>query len=259
MPIKIVLQENEKHISEKGTKCNLQNRHSVATSTRLTIGGALKSIVRIDSTDIANQRILKFRHEYLRVLQTSMLSSHGQSSVEISQNKSGKKDSPPSSFEIDLPTFSASKSTKIIVPCSLPNVAGHWGVAALFARIDSSDLILILKLLLIERSVLIIGESTHIVTACACALLELLKPYKWAGNFMPLLPDNMLPFVSSPVPSIIGMSVDNPKHGIKIENDPNVIDAMAGGMSVINLSTNSVKFTKEAEIVEIIQGCPTPK
>ena len=259
MSATIVLQENKKHASKNGAKCNLQNRSRIQITRKMTIRGVLKNIVGIDSPDKADQTILKFRHEYLRVLQTSMLSSHDQSLVKTSQNKSGEKDNPPSSFEIDLPTISSSKFTKIIVPHLLPSVAGHWGVAALFAWIDSSDLLLVLKLLLIERSVLVIGESTHIVTSCACALLELLKPYKWAGNLMPLLPGNMLPFVSSPVPSIIGMSVDNPNHSLEIENDPDVIDAMAGGLSVINLSTNSVRFTKEADIVKIIQGCPSPK
>ena len=126
-------------------------------------------------------------------------------------------------------------------------------------RIDPNHLVFILKLLLIERSVLVLGESSHLVTACTCALVELLKPFKWASNFMPLLPSHMLDFVSSPVPFLIGMVVKNIDHSLKIEKDDRVCEAMAVGLSIINLTSQSVHLTTEADIVTMIQGCPFPK
>lgn len=205
------------------------------------------------------ERMVEFRHRYLQVLFEKMRLSPEQARANQSQNKPSKSNRKrPTTFDIELPTFS-DETYVFSTALPMPQVAAHWGVASLMTRIKSSDLILVLKLLLVERSVLIIGESPHLVTACACALLELLKPYVWASNFMPLLPGEMLDFVNSPVPFLIGMTVKDEKHSLEIENDERVVDARETGLTCINLSTNTVRLTNETEIVEIIQGCPTPK
>ena len=211
-----------------------------------------------DSGNNTDNKLLNFRHAYLQVLQEKMMLSPEQSRVQRPQSKTDKRRSRPAKFELVLPTFTLD-TYKFSTALPLPHVAGHWGVASLITRIKSKDLLLILKLLLVERSVLVIGESSHLVSSCACALLELLKPYDWASNFMPLLPCGMLDFVNSPVPFLIGMTVKNHKHGKEIENDERVVEAMRTGLSVVNLSSNAVRLTTETEIVEIIQGCPTPK
>lgn len=174
------------------------------------------------------------------------------------QSWSSKNHDYPAPFKITLPTFT-SANTEMEIPLPLPAVAAHWGVATLITRIDLTDLLLILQLLLVERSVLVIGDSSDLVTSCACAIMELLKPYEWASNFMPLLPSDMIDFVSSPVPFLIGMVADNYHQTRLIENDERVLEAMQDGLSVINLSTRSVSLTTEDNIVEILTGCPTPK
>lgn len=216
---------------------------------------AVLKFVGLDHKVAAEKKILEFRHKYLRALQTSPMRSCTQ--YELNSTSSERTKDTSQSLEFELPTFST-KSTKIIVPPSLPHVAIHWGVAALFARIKASELIHVLKLLLIERSVLVVGQSSDLVTACACAFLELLKPYEWASNFMPLLPTNMIGFVNSPVPFLIGMVVDSKQDTIDLENDGHVIQARAEGLTIVNLSTRTVRFTTEPEIVETIEGCPTP-
>jgi len=216
---------------------------------------AVLKFVGLDHKVAAEKKILEFRHKYLRALQTSPMRSCTQ--YELSSKSSERTKDTSQSLEFELPTFST-KTTKIIVPPSLPHVAIHWGVAALFARIKASELIHVLKLLLIERSVLVVGQSSDLVTACACAFLELLKPYEWASNFMPLLPTNMIGFVNSPVPFLIGMVVDSKQDTIDLENDGHVIQARAEGLTIVNLSTRTVRFTTEPEIVETIEGCPTP-
>ena len=47
-------------------------------------------------------------------------------------------------------------------------------------------LLVLLKILLLERSVLVIGSSYEEVSSCTCALLDLLKPYKWVSTFIPI-------------------------------------------------------------------------
>ncbi len=161
-------------------------------------------------------------------------------------------------FYINLPTHT-SKNERYCVPLPISHVAAHWGLSALFTRIKYDDLMICLKCLMIERSVLVLGESSDLVTSCACALVELLKPYTWASNFIPLLPSYMIDFVNSPVPFIIGMAIDNGDHGISIQSDCRVASAIADGLSVINLSNNSVLLTTQTGIVKLLKGCPTPK
>ena len=111
-------------------------------------------------------------------------------------------------FQLDMPI---GRFKKIELPLPLPQMSGQWGLSRLLLRIRTSDLIMLLKLLLMERSVLIIGLSSEEVTACCFALLELLDPYTWASAFMPILPIDMLDFVSSPVPFIAGVVVSVPE------------------------------------------------
>ncbi|EJK74322.1 hypothetical protein THAOC_04007, partial [Thalassiosira oceanica] len=145
-------------------------------------------------------------------------------------------------FVVDLTSMGFSK---ISVPLPLPEVSGQWGVSTLFLRIKDSGLIILLKLLLLERSVLVVGETSEEVTACTTALLELLDPYKWASAFMPLLPRDMLDFVSSPVPFIAGMIVENKQHLNSIIQDHGVKDAMLHGLSVVNLVSGKLIVTRE--------------
>jgi len=104
-----------------------------------------------------------------------------------------------------------------------------------------TDLIKVLKMLMLERSVLIIGNKPGEVSVCTCALLELLKPYKWASVFIPVLPGDALDFVDSPVPFVTGaIDEDN-----KIIFDSRVRQAMMSGLSVMNLITGEIHLTKE--------------
>jgi hypothetical protein len=134
---------------------------------------------------------------------------------------------------------------EISLPLPLPMISGEWGLATLFLRIKDSGVMILLKLLLLERSVLVVGSNTEEVTSCATALLEMLNPYKWASAFMPLLPREMLDFVSSPVPFIAGTIVENHKRLQEIIHDSGVREAMMNGLSIVNLVTGKLIVTRE--------------
>lgn len=184
----------------------------------------------------------EFRQEYLKALQKQMK----------------LPSSPGYVYQINLPTYTAATTKESITP-PLPSVSAHWGVVTLLTRINPDDLLLVLQLLLIERSVLIIGEGCHLVTTSACALITLIEPFKWASNFMPLLPSNMIDFVNTTVPFLAGMVVDDFDKCMAVENDDRVIEAIRNGLSVVNLCTGKVTFTSEQEIVQILKNCPSPK
>merc|ERR1712172_474871 len=85
----------------------------------------------------------------------------------------------------------------IQVNLPLPQIVSEWGVARLILRIKLPSITILLKLLLLERSVLVLGNSCEEVSSCAFALLELLKPFKWPSIFIPSLSEEMMGFTSA--------------------------------------------------------------
>ena len=85
----------------------------------------------------------------------------------------------------------------VSLPLPLPQLTSEWGVATLFLKMkEPYHLIILLKLLLIERSVLVVGIDNHEeVTFCTRALLELLKPFQWSNPYISLIPDGAIDFV----------------------------------------------------------------
>ena len=158
-------------------------------------------------------------------------------------------------FKADL---SLGSSSKILLPLPLPHISNEWGFASLLRCIKIPNLLLLLKLLLMERSVLFIGSRVEEVTTSVFAISELLHPYKWASVFIPLLPVSLIDIIESPVPFIAGMAVTNEVYLNKLEHDPIIINAMKGGLSVINLSSGSFTITEDPSIRSFIQKCYDP-
>lgn len=128
---------------------------------------------------------------------------------------------------------------KISLPLPLPDMIDEWGVAQLFLRFDSSILLIILNLLLLESSVLVIGTKAEEVSCCTSALLTLLKPFKWSSVFIPLIPNEFIDFVGSPVPFIAGIVPENKLNLKNILVDDRVSEAINDGMIVLNLDAGS--------------------
>jgi len=182
------------------------------------------------------------RQAVLSALQSKLSLTPLQRRISYPRNELAHINNPQRRYVMDLSIMGFSK---ISLPLPLPEVSGQWGLSTLFLRIKDSGLIILLKLLLLERSVLVVGETAEEVTACTTALLELLDPYKWASAFMPLLPRDMLDFVSSPVPFIAGMIVEGKQHLHSIIHDYGVKDAMLHGLSIVNLVSGKLIVTRE--------------
>ena len=86
------------------------------------------------------------------------------------------------------------------------------------------------------------------VTSATFAFLSLLKPYEWQSSFLPTLTEDMMDFISSPVPFIAGMIARNGKHLKEIKMDARVKEARVIGLSIIDLSSNYVHWTTEKEV-----------
>jgi hypothetical protein len=108
-----------------------------------------------------------------------------------------KKDNISKSFPIRKSTV------KIHLP--LPDVVLEYGVACLLRRLGGEEVVKILNVLMLERSILILGADQETVSICSSCIVDLLNPFKWQGTFIPVVPNTMVEFLSSPVPFVIGM------------------------------------------------------
>ena len=149
-------------------------------------------------------------------------------------------------LQLQLPIRSADA---IRLPLPLPHVAKEWGLTTLLLRIGGENLMRVLHLMMLERSVLIAGSKVEEVSSCACALMQLLSPFKWAGTFVPLLPNDMMDFLLSPVPFVVGMVVDS---FASVEDDPTLKEATDSGLSVIDLDSGEVAITKDDDVEAVL-------
>jgi hypothetical protein len=151
-------------------------------------------------------------------------------------------------FESFIPQIPGDQEP-IKLPLPLPRIGKEWALAQILLDIGPDSLVLCLKLLLLERSILVVSDNLQQVSMCACALIELLKPFEWASAFMPVLPRRMLDFINSPVPFIAGVSVHD---FTEIEHDDRVLEAMSQGMSLLNLKTSTLHITTEKGMSDMI-------
>ena len=128
----------------------------------------------------------------------------------------------------------------VSLPLPIPDMTGEWGVATLFLKFHARALLLVLNLLLLEKSVLVVGTSNEEVSCCTLALLRLLEPFEWASVFINSIPINFLEFINSPVPFIAGLMPQNDEKLGDILKDDLVKDAISNGLIILNLNSNEV-------------------
>lgn len=217
-------------------------REDKAVRMRFAIHG---NAINPDSTSLFSEN----RNAILHAMQTKLYLSPDHKKTIFSRGKVHK------SFEVDL---SLGNSSKITLPLPLPHMSSEWGFATLIRSISIQNVFLALKLLLIERSILLIGTSAEEVSASACAMSDLLKPFKWASAFMPLLPVKLLDIVESPVPFIAGIVLKDEASLDTLEQDERVNSAMEEGMSIINLTSKTFSPTSEDGVIDFMRRCNDP-
>ena len=188
-------------------------------------------------------RILTMMGENLRLTARQALISHPRSELEHVEKQHY--------FETNFPDIPNFKQIKLPLP--LPRVGKQWALARILLDVGPDSLVFCLKLMLLERSILVVGKKLHEVTACCCALIELIKPFEWPNAFMPVLPQKMLDFINCPVPFVAGIATNNVS---AIENDERTLGAMAGGTSLLNLDTNTLHITSEVGVGKLLSLDP---
>lgn len=80
-------------------------------------------------------------------------------------------------------------------------------MGVLFSFLPVEVILHIHSLLLIEKSLVILGRDESMISIVATAFVNLLLPLKWAGIFVPLLPPLALEVLDAPVPYIVGVNL----------------------------------------------------
>jgi len=193
------------------------------------------------------------RQRVLEAIKTKLKFNRWQSNVKYPENDLDHINMHKPLFTAEFPPSLCFPRISILLP--LPQVREEWGLATLILRLGFHKLMKILMLLLLEKPLLVVGYEPLEVSVCTCTLLLLLSPFKWVSVFIPLLPDGILDFVESPVPFLAGVLADGEKEIEIILNDDSVQSALYNGLSVVDLFSGEVHFTKETESLDLLLKC----
>ncbi len=75
----------------------------------------------------------------------------------------------------------------------------------LFEVLSLANFLTVYTALCLEEKVVLLSSRTSLLTFAAEALLTLLYPFSWQHVYIPLLPDQLMGFVQSPTPYLIGI------------------------------------------------------
>ncbi|PRP88561.1 hypothetical protein PROFUN_02972 [Planoprotostelium fungivorum] len=81
-----------------------------------------------------------------------------------------------------------------------------WCLPVLFSAVKVESVLTLLSAVLQERSIIIECSNCGVLSAVVLSIIPLLRPYVWQGPIIPILPANMMEFLQSPVPYIVGVS-----------------------------------------------------
>jgi len=212
---------------------------------------AFKQLIDIERQRARSERdrVIR-RHALLDEFQTSLNLNYIQARVKYPSSELEHINTKKEMFEYSCESL---LFPKISLPLPLPQVMYEWGLGTLVLKFQFRNVVKILMLLLVEKSVLVIGDKAEEVTTCACTLLDLLRPYQWSSVFIPLLPNNMLEFLESPVPFVAGLVLKDRNEEKFLVNDPTVRWAKENGVSILNFVAGKIQFTEEPESIEMLE------
>ncbi|CAN0042323.1 unnamed protein product, partial [Scytosiphon promiscuus] len=78
-------------------------------------------------------------------------------------------------------------------------------VTPLLVKLGPRNFLRLWSAILCERRILLVAEDVRTLSTCVHALMAMLYPFSWQHVFIPLLPADMLEYVSAPMPFVIGV------------------------------------------------------
>ena len=98
-----------------------------------------------------------------------------------------------------------------------------WALPVLLRHLTLDQIISVVGWAMTEMRVVVVGKDLAVVSGIVLALINLLRPLKWAGPVIVSLPASLHAFVESPVPLILGMQAL--PEGFQLQQGILVIDA----------------------------------
>jgi hypothetical protein len=126
------------------------------------------------------------------------------------------------------------------------NAIFYASLDLLFSSLSVENVMHALSLLLLERQVVILCSDVHQLTLGALCLRELLRPFRWRGAFLPLLPDRdkFRAILEAPMPYVVGVlkstkTIKIPEYAVMIDLDndtlidPEMSPLMPGAKGIV--------------------------
>ncbi|XP_077302477.1 DENN domain-containing protein 1B isoform X2 [Arctopsyche grandis] len=87
----------------------------------------------------------------------------------------------------------------------LPRIPGNINLTEYYNAVRAPSMMKILSSMLHERRIIICSRRLSRVAACVQAANDLLYPLVWQHIFIPILPEQMTPYLHAPMPYLIGV------------------------------------------------------
>jgi hypothetical protein len=102
-----------------------------------------------------------------------------------------------------------SKGKAIWIPSqiTLPNCLLYFTLDVLFSVLPVPTIVQLVSIFLLEKRMVFLSNSVRVLSLCLMCLRELLRPFKYVGIFLPVLPltDDFIPILDSPTPFVCGI------------------------------------------------------
>lgn len=108
----------------------------------------------------------------------------------------------------------------------------------LFSSLDLNNLISVFASLIKETKTIFVSKFTDKLTACSYSLLSLLYPLHWNLIYVPVLPENLIDYVYSPV---------NYVYGVHSNYRDDAYLRCQGNILIVDLDNNSLEFKFESD------------
>tara|TARA_B100000795_G_scaffold265084_1_gene246426 strand:+ start:65 stop:1189 length:1125 start_codon:yes stop_codon:yes gene_type:complete len=115
---------------------------------------------------------------------------------------------PQRGYGISYPLGNGARSLRYC--CSVGPPAGFPDIddscyRCLFDCLSAENIVFVVSAVLLEQRILLHSENLDTLNKCGEALLSLLFPLQWQHVYVPLLPTQLLEYLSAPVPFIMGV------------------------------------------------------
>lgn len=82
----------------------------------------------------------------------------------------------------------------------------QWATPLAWCRLTADTLVDLLEFALREMKIVVVDDNLAMLSAAVYAIAPMLRPLKWSGVFLPVLPNKLCEFLEAPVPIIAGVA-----------------------------------------------------